>query len=229
MTKEVFTLTSPDGKTMELPIKKGTTGPDVIEIGRLYAEQGVFTYDPGFVSTGSCDSEITYIDGKEGVLMYRGYPVEQLAKDSNFIEVAYLLLYGELPTAAELEEFNTSITRHTMLNEGMLRFFNGFRYDAHPMAVVSAVVGSMSAYYHDTMDVNNADAREVFTHRIIAKLPTIAAAAHKLTAGQPFIYPRNDLNYAENFSAHALRRTGRGVRDRRSRSRSARPPVHSSR
>jgi citrate synthase len=184
---------------MELPVRQGTTGPDVIEIGRLYAEQGVFTYDPGFVSTGSCDSEITYIDGKEGVLMYRGYPVEQLAKDSNFIEVAYLLLYGELPTAEELDAFNTSITRHTMLNEGMLRFFNGFRYDAHPMAVVSAVVGSMSAYYHDTMDIHNPDAREVFTHRIIAKLPTIAAAAHKLTAGQPFIYPRNDLNYAENF------------------------------
>jgi citrate synthase len=184
---------------MELPVRKGTTGPDVIEIGRLYAEQGVFTYDPGFVSTGSCDSEITFIDGNEGVLMYRGYPVEQLAEKSNFIEVAYLLLYGELPTADELEEFNTSITRHTMLNEGMLRFFNGFRYDAHPMAVVSAVVGSMSAYYHDTMDVNNPEAREVFTHRIIAKLPTIAAAAHKLTAGQPFIYPRNDLSYAENF------------------------------
>jgi len=199
MTKDAFTLTSPDGKTIELPIRRGTTGPDVIEIGRLFAEQGVFTYDPGFVSTGSCDSAITYIDGKEGVLMYRGYPVEQLAKHSNFIEVAYLLLYGELPTADELETFNTSIIRHTMLNEGMLRFFNGFRYDAHPMAVVSAVVGSMSAYYHDTMDIHNPDAREVFTHRIIAKLPTIAAAAHKLTAGQPFIYPRNDLNYAENF------------------------------
>ncbi len=199
MTKEVFTLTSPDGTTMELPVRKGTTGPDVIEIGRLYAEQGVFTYDPGFVSTGSCDSTITYIDGEDGVLMYRGYPVEQLAKQSNFIEVAYLLLYGELPTADEFDEFETLITRHTMLNEGMLRFFTGFRYDAHPMAVVSAVVGSMSAYYHDTMDVNNPEAREVFTHRIIAKLPTIAAAAHKLTAGQPFIYPRNDLSYAENF------------------------------
>jgi len=199
MTKQVFTLTSPDGKTMELPVRKGTTGPDVIEIGRLYTEQGVFTYDPGFVSTGSCDSDITFIDGKEGVLMYRGYPVEQLAKHSSFVEVAYLLLYGELPSADELASFETSITHHSMLNEGMLRFFNGFRYDAHPMAVVSAVVGSMSAYYHDTMDVNNAEARDVFTHRIIAKLPTIAAAAHKLTAGQPFIYPRNDLSYAENL------------------------------
>ncbi|MDH5344634.1 MAG: citrate synthase [Gammaproteobacteria bacterium] len=199
MTKNVFTLTSPDGKVSELPIRRGTTGPDVVEIGRLYGEQGVFTYDPGFVSTGSCDSAITYIDGEEGVLMYRGYPVEQLAEHSNFIEVAYLLLYGELPTAEQLVTFNTSITRHTMLNEGMLRFFNGFRYDAHPMAVVSAVVGSMSAYYHDTMDIYSPDAQEVFSHRIIAKLPTIAAAAHKLTAGQPFIYPRNDLHYAENF------------------------------
>ena len=199
MSNTVFTLTSPDGKTMELPVRSGTTGPNVIEIGRLFAQMGVFTYDPGFVSTGSCDSEITYIDGQEGVLMYRGYPVEQLAKDSNFIEVAYLLLYGELPTSAELDEFTTSITRHTMLNEGMLRFFNGFRYDAHPMAVLSAVVGSMSAYYHDTMDIHNPEAREVFTHRIIAKLPTIAAAAFKLTSGQPFIYPRNDLNYSENL------------------------------
>jgi citrate synthase len=199
MSKDAYTLTSPDGKTTELPVLKGTTGPDVIDIGRLYREQGVFTYDPGFAATGSCDSEITFIDGEKGVLMYRGYPVEQLAEHSNFIEVAYLLLYGELPTADQLETFNTSIRRHTMLNEGMLRFFNGFRYDAHPMAVLSAVVGSMSAYYHDTMNIHDAHAREVFTHRILAKLPTIAAAAHKLSAGQPFMYPRNDLNYAENL------------------------------
>jgi len=199
MTKDAYTLTSPDGRTMELPIRSGTTGPDVIEIDGLYANQGVFTYDPGFVSTGSCDSEITFIDGEKGILMYRGYPVEQLAKHSNFIEVAHLLLYGELPTSTELEKFDTSIRRHTMLNEGMLRFFNGFRHNAHPMAVLSAVVGSMSAYYHDTMDVNNPAVREVFTHRILAKLPTIAAAAHKLTAGQPYIYPRNDLNYSENL------------------------------
>lgn len=199
MSKDVYTLTSPDGKTLELPVRKGTVGPDVVEISRLFAEQGVFTYDPGFVSTGSCESDITFIDGQEGVLMYRGYPVEQLAKHSNFIEVAYLLLYGELPTTDELAKFDNSIRTHTMLNEGMLRFFNGFRYDAHPMAVLSAVVGSMSAYYHDTMDVKNPEARDVFTHRIIAKLPTIAAAAHKLTAGQPYRYPRNDLNYAENL------------------------------
>ncbi len=199
MSNDAYTLTSPDGKTIELPVRRGTVGPEVIDIGQLYREQGVFTYDPGFVSTGSCDSEITFIDGDKGLLMYRGYPVEQLAAHSSFIEVAYLLLYGELPTAEQLAEFEESIRRHTMLNEGMLRFFNGFRYDAHPMAVLSAVVGSMSAYYHDTMDVNDPHAREVFTHRILAKLPTIAAAAHKLTAGLPYVYPRNDLNYADNL------------------------------
>jgi citrate synthase len=199
MSKDAFTLTNPDGSSLDLPIHQGTVGPDVIDIGRLYAEQGVFTYDPGFVSTGSCDSKITYIDGDQGVLMYRGYPVEQLAAKSSFIEVAYLLLYGDLPTSDQLEEFDTSIRTHTMLNEGMLRFFNGFRYDAHPMAMLSAVVGSMSAYYHDTMDINNPEARQVFAHRILAKMPTIAAAAYKLNAGQPFMYPRNDLNYCENM------------------------------
>lgn len=199
MSEDVYTLSSPDGSSMELPVRKGTVGPNVLDVGSLYRDQRVFTYDPGFVSTGSCESDITYIDGDEGVLMYRGYPVEQLAKKSNFIEVAYLLLYGELPTAEELQSFDTTIRTHTMLNEGMLRFFHGFRYDAHPMAQLSAVVGSMSAYYHDTMDVNNAEAREVFSHRILAKMPTIAAAAHKWNAGQPFIYPRNDLNYCENL------------------------------
>ena len=199
MTKDVYTLISPDGTKTEHPVRKGSLGPDVVDISRLYAEQRVFTYDPGFVSTASCDSDITYIDGDKGILLYRGYPVEELAKNSNFVEVAYLLLYGELPSADQLADFETSIRTHTMLNEGMLRFFNGFRYDAHPMAMVSAVVGSMSAYYHDTMDVNDSHAREVFAHRIVAKIPTIAAAAHKLTAGQPFIYPRNDLTYAENL------------------------------
>jgi citrate synthase len=199
MSKNVFTLTSPDGNITELPVHSGSTGPDVVDIGNLYREQGVFTYDAGFVATASCESEITFIDGNKGLLMYRGYPVEQLAEKSSFIEVAFLLLYGGLPTADQLAEFSESIGRHTMLNEGMLRFFNGFRYDAHPMAVLSAVVGSMSAYYHDTMDINDPHAREVFAHRILAKLPTIAAAAHKLTAGQPFVYPRNDLNYAENL------------------------------
>jgi citrate synthase len=199
MSKDAYKLISPDGKITELPVRQGSVGPKVVDIGMLYKEQGVFTYDPGFISTASCDSDITFIDGNKGVLLYRGYPVEQLAKHSNFIEVAFLLLYGELPTAEQLAKFTESIGRHTMLNEGMLRFFNGFRYDAHPMAVLSAVVGSMSAYYHDTMDVNDAHAREVFSHRILAKLPTIAAAAHKLTAGQPYVYPRNDLNYSENL------------------------------
>ena len=200
MSKDAYTLTSPDGaRTMELPVKQGTLGPDVLDISQLYQQQGVFTYDPGYGATGSCDSRITFIDGEQGVLLYRGYPVEQLAKHSNFLEVAYLLLYGELPDERQLGEFDHSIRTHTMLNEGMLRFFTGFRYDAHPMAMLSAVVGSMSAYYHDTMDIHNPDAREVFAHRILAKMPTIAAAAYKHTVGQPFVYPRNDLGYCENM------------------------------
>ncbi len=199
MSQDAFRLISPSGTESELPVRTGATGPDVIDIGKLYREQGVFTYDPGFVATGSCSSDITFIDGEKGVLMYRGYPVEQLAKHSSFIEVAYLILYGELPTADELESFDQTIRRHTMLNEGMLKFFNGFRYDAHPMAILSAVVGSMSAYYHDTLDSSNPDEREIFAHRILAKLPTIAAASYKLNIGQPFMYPRNELNYTENL------------------------------
>ena len=199
MTEESFRLINPDGRELELPVHKGTTGPDVVDIGRLYQDQGVFTYDPGFIATGSCASDITFIDGEKGILMYRGYPVGQLAEHSNFIEVCYLLLNGELPTASELEEFDTTIRTHTMLNEGMLNFFKGFRYNAHPMAMLSAVVGSMSAYYHDTTDVHNPEHRDIFAHRIVAKLPTIAAAAYKLSIGQPFMYPKNGLNYTENF------------------------------
>ena len=199
MTDDVFRLTSPSGTESQLPIRTGTTGPDVIDIAKLYKEQGVFTYDPGFVATGSCESDITFIDGEKGILMYRGYPVEQLAANSSFIEVAYLLLRGDLPTVAELEKFDNTIRTHTMLNEGMLNFFKGFRYDAHPMAMLSSVVGSMSAYYHNEMDASNPDHRDIFAHRILAKLPTIAAAAYKLNIGQPFIYPRNDLNYAQNL------------------------------
>jgi citrate synthase len=199
MTEQSYRLINPDGRELELPVHKGTTGPDVIDIGRLYREHGVFTYDPGFIATGSCASDITFIDGEKGILMYRGYPVEQLAAHSSFIEVCYLLLRGELPTASELEEFDTTIRTHTMLNEGMLNFFKGFRYNAHPMAMLSAVVGSMSAYYHDTTDVQNLEHREIFAHRIVAKLPTIAAAAYKLSVGQPFMYPKNELNYTENF------------------------------
>ncbi|MBT8094465.1 MAG: citrate synthase [Gammaproteobacteria bacterium] len=199
MSQDAYRLISPDGKEMELPVLTGTTGPDVIDVARLYREQGVFTYDPGFVATGSCKSDITFIDGEKGVLMYRGYPVEQLAKHSNFIEVCYLLLHGALPTKSELDAFDDTIRTHTMLNEGMLNFFKGFRYNAHPMAQLSAVVGSMSAYYHGEMDASNPDHRDIFAHRIVAKLPTIAAAAYKLNVGQPFIYPRNDLSYAENL------------------------------
>jgi len=199
MTKDAFRLIGTDGTEMELPVRKGSVGPDVIDIGKLYKEQGVFTYDPGFVATGSCESNITYIDGEQGILMYRGYPVEQLAENSNFLEVAYLLLHGDLPTATALEGFTDTISTHTMLNEGMLNFFKGFRYDAHPMAMLSAVVGSMSAYYHDEMDASNPEHRDIFAHRILAKLPTIAAAAFKLNIGQPFIYPKNDLTYCENL------------------------------
>ncbi|MBT8111294.1 MAG: citrate synthase [Gammaproteobacteria bacterium] len=199
MSKDVYRLIGPGGNEMELPIRTGTAGPDVIDIGALYKTKGVFTYDPGFVSTGSCESDITFIDGEKGVLMYRGYPVEQLAEHSSFLEVSYLLLHGDLPTASEIEKFEQTIRRHTMLNEGMLNFFKGFRYDAHPMAMLSAVVGSMSAYYHNVMDASNPEHRDIFAHRILAKLPTIAAAAYKLNIGQPFIYPRNDLNYSENL------------------------------
>ncbi len=199
MSQDAFRLTSPSGNELDLPVHKGTVGPDVIDISKLYREQRVFTYDPGFVSTGSCSSDITFIDGEKGVLMYRGYPVEQLAAHSNFLEVSYLLLHGELPTAAQLDEFDQTIRTHTMLNEGMLNFFKGFRYDAHPMAMLSAVVGSMSAYYHDTMDSSDSVHRDIFAHRILAKLPTIAAAAYKHNIGQPFVYPRNDYTYSENL------------------------------
>ena len=199
MSDDVYRLISPSGTESELPVRSGTTGPDVIDIARLYKEQGVFTYDPGFVATGSCESDITFIDGEKGILMYRGYPVEQLAANSNFIEVSYLLLHGDLPTAEQIKKFDHTIRTHTMLNEGMLNFFKGFRYDAHPMAMLSAVVGSMSAYYHNEMDASNPDHRDIFAHRILAKLPTIAAAAYKLNIGQPFMYPRNDLGYTENL------------------------------
>jgi citrate synthase len=199
MSEDVYRLKSPEGVETDLPVRKGTAGPDVIDIARLYRKQRVFTYDPGFVSTGSCESDITYIDGEQGILMYRGYPVEQLAANSSFIEVAYLLLNRELPTEQQLANFDDTIRSHTMLNDGMLSFFKGFRYDAHPMAMLSAVVGSMSAYYHEEMDASNPLHRDIFSHRILAKLPTIAAAAYKLNIGQPFIYPRNDLNFTENL------------------------------
>src|SRR5208282_3227879 len=165
----------------------------------LIRDLGVFTYDPGFMATASTESKITYIDGDAGILLYRGYPVEQLAEKSTYMEVCYLLIYGELPNAKQLQEFSHSISRHTMINESLLRFFNGFHHNAHPMAMVSAVVASMSAFYHDSTDIHDPRHRDIFSHRIIAKLPTIAAAAHKHSLGQPFIYPRNDLDYCSNL------------------------------
>jgi citrate synthase len=187
------------GKTSLLDAISGTIGPDVINISNLTKDQGVFTFDPGFMATASTESKITYIDGDAGVLLYRGYPVEQLAEKSSFLEVATLLINGTLPTKTELDAFQNSIMHHTMVNEQLLRFFQGFHHDAHPMAMVSAVVASMAAFYHDTTDIGDPRHREIFAHRIIAKLPTIAAAAYKHTLGQPFIYPRNDLRYCENM------------------------------
>jgi citrate synthase len=188
-----------DGKTIEFPVYDAVHGPSVMDIRRLYAEMDVFTYDPGFTSTGSCKSEITFIDGDKGELLYRGYPIDQLAEKSHYLEVCYLLLYGELPSAAQLEDFESRVTNHTMLHEQMTNFFRGFRRDAHPMAIVCGVVGAMSAFYHDSTDINDEWQREVASVRMIAKLPTICAWAYKYSIGQPFIYPRNDLDYASNF------------------------------
>src|SRR5579862_9465584 len=189
-TGKTFELTDrATGKSAQLPVLNGTIGPSVIDIAGLYRDLEVFTYDPGFGATAACDSRITYIDGDAGVLLYRGYPIEQLAEKSDFLEVCYLILLGELPTAKQLEEFTGHIRYHTMINESLLRFFNAFNHNAHPMAMVSGVVASMAAFYHDTMDIHNPRHREIFAHRIIAKIPTIAAAAHKHSLGQPFIYP----------------------------------------
>ncbi|WP_120635686.1 citrate synthase [Ruegeria sp. EL01] len=187
------------GKEYELPVHSPTAGPDVVDIRKLYGQAGVFTYDPGFTSTASCDSTITYIDGDKGELLHRGYPIDQLAAKSHFLEVCYLLLYGELPEAKALETFETTITRHTMLHEQMQYFYRGFRRDAHPMAIMVGVVGAMSAFYHDSTDIADPHQREVASHRLIAKMPTIAAWAYKYHTGQPFVYPRNDLDYASNF------------------------------
>jgi len=188
-----------DGKTVEMPVLRGVDGPPVIDIRKLYAEADVFTYDPGFTSTASCESKITFIDGDKGVLLHRGYPIEQLAEQSSFLEVCYLLLHGELPNAAEFEEFNHNITYHTMLHEQFDRFFNGFRRDAHPMAIMVGAVGALSAFYHDSTNVDDPAQRMISSHRLIAKMPTIAARAFKYFRGQPFVHPRNDLSYAENF------------------------------
>jgi citrate synthase len=186
-------------KSMKLPLIPGTIGPEVADIRKLYNDLGIFTFDPGYGGTAACESKITYIDGDEGILLYRGYPIEQLAEHSTFLEVANLLLNGELPTAAEKAEFEKGVIHHTMLHEQLRSFFNGFRRDAHPMAVMCGVVGALSAFYHDSLDINNPEVRRISAFRLIAKVPTIAAWAYKYSIGQPFIYPRNDLGYAENF------------------------------
>jgi citrate synthase len=187
------------GERHELPVRKGSLGPDVIDITTLYAETGHFTYDPSFTSTASCESKITFIDGEKGVLLYRGYPIDQLAEHGTFMETCYLLLYGELPTKEQYETFCNLITRHTMVHEQMTRFYTGFRRDAHPMAVMVGVVGALSAFYHDSIDIKDPVQREMASIRMIAKMPTIAAMAYKYSIGQPFIYPRNELDYSANF------------------------------
>lgn len=198
MTDKVAKLVIGD-QTHEFPVLSGSVGPDVIDIRSLYAKTGMFTYDPGFTSTAACDSAITYIDGDKGQLLYRGYPIEQLSEKSSYIEVCYLLLYGELPNKAQLAEFSELVTRHTMVHEQMHYFYRGFRRDAHPMAIMTGVVGAMAAFYHDSTDITDPRQREIASIRMIAKMPTIAAMAYKYSVGQPFVYPRNDLDYASNF------------------------------
>jgi len=198
--KRTVTVTdNATGRQFELPVIAGTVGPDVVDVRTLYGETGYFTFDPGFTSTGSCESTITYIDGDEGILLYRGYPIQELAEHSDFMEVCYLLLYGDLPTADQKRRFEHDITYHTMLHEQMNKFYDGFRRDSHPMAVMVGVVGALSAFYHDSTDITNPRHRMVASYRMIAKMPTIAAWAYKYAIGQPFVYPRNDLKYAENF------------------------------
>jgi citrate synthase len=187
------------GQAIDLPIYKGTVGPDVIDIRKLYAQTGMFTYDPGFLSTASCQSSITYIDGDKGELLYRGYPIEQLAVNCDFLETCYLLLNGELPNEAQKTEFTNTVTRHTMVNEQMQFFLRGFRRDAHPMAVLTGLVGALSAFYHDSTDINNPEHRQISAVRLIAKMPTLVAMAYKYGTGQPYMYPKNDLSYSGNF------------------------------
>ena len=197
-SKNKATLTIENGPTVELPIYEGSLGPDVVDISALTAN-GRFTFDPGFVSTASCESQITFIDGGKGILLHRGYPIEQLAKHSTHLEACYLLIYGELPTAEQKEEFEATISRHTMVHEQLRTFYSGFRRDAHPMAILCGVVGALSAFYHDSLDVADEKHREIAAFRLIAKMPTLAAMSYKFSIGQPFMYPRNDLSYAENF------------------------------
>ena len=198
MTDKIVKLAIEDSD-FEYPLLEGSVGPDVVDIRKMYAETGKFTYDPGFTSTASCQSAITYIDGDEGVLLHRGYPIDQLAEQSSFMEVAYLLLHGELPSADELDGFENTITRHTMVHEQLATFFRGFRRDAHPMAIMCGVVGALSSFYHDSTDITDPRQRMIASHRLIAKMPTLAAMAYKYSIGQPFIFPKNDLSYTGNF------------------------------
>ncbi|MBF0170276.1 MAG: citrate synthase [Nitrospinae bacterium] len=200
MAKDTVTITdNATGKSIEVPVLRGTHGPPVFDVGTVYKELGMFTFDPGFTSTGSCESTITFIDGEEGILLYRGYPIEQLAEQSHFLEVCYLLWYGRLPSAQELSDFETIITHHTMVHEGLRDFYAGFHRGAHPMAIMVGVVGALSAFYHDSLDIHDHRSREISAHRLIAKMPTIAAWAYRYSRGEPFMYPSNKLGYAENF------------------------------
>jgi citrate synthase len=198
-SKKYELVNTETGKKSVLEARSGTVGPDCVNVAGITRDHGIFTFDPGFMATAACESKITYIDGDNGVLLYRGYPIEQIATRSNFLETAYLLIHGDLPAGSQLDQFDRSIRRHTMINETLLRFFNGFHYNAHPMAMVSAVVSSMAAFYHDSMDNHNPRHREIFAHRILAKIPTVSAAAFKHMLGQPFVYPRNDLDYCANM------------------------------
>jgi citrate synthase len=197
--KTAVSLSAGDGRASEFPVLKGTLGPDVVDIRKLYGQTGMFTYDPGFTSTASCSSKITFIDGDEGVLLHRGYSIEDLAKNSSFLETAYLILNGELPNREELDKFVKGVTYHTMIHEQIQFLFRGFRRDAHPMAVMIGVVGALSAFYYEDLDTDDPFHRMIATYRLIAKIPTIAAMCYKYAAGQPFVYPRNDLDYASNF------------------------------
>jgi citrate synthase len=198
MTEKTATISAPGGK-FDFPVLDGSVGPEVVDIRKLYGDTGMFTYDPGFTSTASCESAITYIDGEKGILLHRGYPIDQLAENSTFMEVAYLLLHGELPKKDELDNFSYTISRHTMLHEQLMTFYRGFRRDAHPMSIMCGVVGALSSFYHDSTDISDPRQRMIASHRLIAKMPTIAAMAFKYSVGQPFVYPRNDLSYTANF------------------------------
>ncbi|MDQ7015273.1 MAG: citrate synthase [Gammaproteobacteria bacterium] len=199
MSKKEINLCDAEGNTTTLPLKTGSHGPTVIDISNLYQQSGYFTYDPGFTSTASCRSAITYIDGEEGILLYRGYPIEQLAAQSSYIEVCYLLLYGELPNGEQLAKFDHIIKHHSMVHEGLKNFYSGFHHDAHPMAIMVGTVGALSAFYHDSTDITQARHREISAHRLISKMPTMASYCYKYSNGQPFVYPQNHLSYAENF------------------------------